>query len=53
MTVVLLEKTLDQEPFSWGSGNLIEEGGVRAKYIQALRSTDAYDYQPLLEFVQC
>jgi len=52
MTDVLLEKAFDQEPFSWGSGNLIEEGDVRATYIQALRSADAHYYQPLLEFVR-
>ncbi|MEX2586198.1 MAG: mobile mystery protein B [Balneolaceae bacterium] len=52
MTDVLLEKVLDHEPFSWGSGNLIEEGDVRATYIQALRSADAHDYQPLLNFVR-
>lgn len=52
MTDVLLEKALDQEPFSWGSGNLIEESDVRATYIQALRSADAHDYRPLLAFVR-
>jgi Fic-DOC domain mobile mystery protein B len=52
MTDVLLEKALDQEPFSWGSGNLIEEGDVRATYIQALRSADAHDYEPLLNLVR-
>ena len=41
MTDVLLEKVLDQEQFTWGSGNFIEEGDVGAKYIQALRSADA------------
>ena len=52
MTDVLLEKVLKQEPFSWGSGNLFEEGDVRATYIQALRSADGYDYQPLIDFVR-
>lgn len=52
MTDVLLEKVLDQEPFSWGSGNLIEEGDVRATYIKALRSADGHDYEPLLQFVR-
>ena len=52
MTDVLLEKVLKQEPFSWGSGNLFEEGDVRATYIQALRSADRHDYQPLIDFVR-
>lgn len=37
MTDVLLEKMLDQEPFSWGSGNLIKDGDVRVTYIRVLR----------------
>lgn len=52
MTDVLLEKALHQEPFSWGSGNLIEEGDVRATYIQALRSADAHEYESLIRFVK-
>ncbi|MEX2595458.1 MAG: mobile mystery protein B [Salibacteraceae bacterium] len=52
MTDVLLEKILDKKPFSWGSGNLLNDGDVRTSYIQALRSADAHDYQPLFEFVR-
>jgi Fic-DOC domain mobile mystery protein B len=52
MTDVLLEKLLDQEPFSWGSGNLVKEGDIRERYIQALKSADEHDYRPLLEFVR-
>ncbi len=52
ITDVLLEKVLDQEPFTWGSGSLIEEGDVREAYIKALRSADGHDYRPLLKFVR-
>lgn len=52
MTDVLLEKVLGEEPFSWGSGNLLEESDVRATYIQALRLADRHDYEPLLQFVR-
>jgi Fic-DOC domain mobile mystery protein B len=52
MTDVLLENVLKQEPFSWGSGNLIKEGELRATYIQALRSADGHNYKPLLDFVR-
>lgn len=52
ITDVLLEKVLKRRPFSWGSGNLIKEGDVRATYIQALRSADGSDYQELLDFVR-
>ncbi|MEQ8524754.1 mobile mystery protein B [Gracilimonas sp.] len=52
MTDVLLEKALDQGPFSWGSGSLLEEGDVRTAYIQALRSADVHNYESLLDFVR-
>lgn len=52
MTDVLLEKVLNQKPFSWGSVNLNEKSNVRAIYINALRSADAHDYKPLLDFVR-
>ena len=52
MTDVLLEKVLNLEPFTWGSGNLMKAGEVRSTYIQSLRRADEYDYQPLLEFVR-
>lgn len=48
----LLEKEFWREPFSWGSGNLMDQGDVRAKYISSLRSADQRDYSPLLEFVR-
>lgn len=38
--------------FTWGEDALIDEGGVRARYIAALRSADVRDYAPLLAFVR-
>ncbi len=38
--------------FTWGSGNLLEMGDVRRRYIAALRAADAHDIQPLLRFVR-
>ncbi|MDR9365678.1 MAG: mobile mystery protein B [Balneolaceae bacterium] len=52
ITDVLLEKMLDEEPFTWGSGNLMEENIIRDRYIEALRSADKHDYVPLLKFVR-
>jgi len=52
MTDVLLEKVLDKKPFSWGSGNLTDDGDVRVTYIQALRSADVHNYKPLFNFVR-
>jgi Fic-DOC domain mobile mystery protein B len=38
--------------FSWGAGNLVTDGEVRQRYLQALRAADARDYRPLLAFVR-
>ena len=38
--------------FTWGAGNLVAEGNVRQRYIQALQAADRRDYAPLLEFVR-
>lgn len=52
ITDYLLEEKFDKEPFTWGSGNLIDEGNLRTQYIKALRAADKHDYQPLLDFVR-
>lgn len=38
--------------FTWGAGNLVSEGDVRRRYIDALRAADRRDYAPLLAFVR-
>lgn len=38
--------------FSWGEGNLLAEGEVRQRYLDALQAADARDYRPLLAFVR-
>lgn len=40
------------ERFSWGAGNLVAEGEVRQRYLDALRAADRRDYAPLLAFVR-
>lgn len=40
------------ERFSWGAGNLVTEGEIRQKYLDALRAGDRGDYGPLLAFVR-
>jgi Fic-DOC domain mobile mystery protein B len=40
------------ERFSWGAGNLVAEGEVRQRYLDALRAADRRDYGPLLAFVR-
>ena len=38
--------------FTWGAGNLVAEGEVRQRYLDALRAADGRDYGPLLAFVR-
>ncbi len=49
---LLLERTLGRPPFTWGSTTLVESGETRTKYINALKSADKNDYEPLLRFVR-
>jgi Fic-DOC domain mobile mystery protein B len=39
-------------PFTWGSGDLVREGDVRARYLKSMRQADAGDYGPLFRFVR-
>jgi Fic-DOC domain mobile mystery protein B len=52
MTDTLLSDVLEKEPFTWGNGNLSVAGDVREMYINALRSADDNDYEPLMKFVR-
>jgi Fic-DOC domain mobile mystery protein B len=52
MTDTILTDILDKTPFTWGNGNLSAEGDVRDTYINALRSADNHDYEPLRKFVR-
>lgn len=49
---LLLEHTLRAPRFTWGSTTLIESGETRTRYIDALRSADDNDYEPLSRFVR-
>jgi Fic-DOC domain mobile mystery protein B len=48
----LLIERLGAAPFTWGSGNLIDAGMLRRRYITALRAADGHDLQPLLSFAR-
>jgi Fic-DOC domain mobile mystery protein B len=52
MATDLLLRSLDVEPFSWGSERTDDAGEVRSSYISALRSADSDDYRALIEFVR-
>ena len=42
----------DQEVFTWGAGDLMDEGLARKSYIDALRQADRGDYAALAKFVR-
>lgn len=48
----LLIERLGGTPFSWGSGGLTDSGGLRRRYIAALRAADNHDIGPLLAFAR-
>ena len=52
ITDALLKDVLGRDVFTWGSGNLIDKGEVRERYIAALKAADQNNYQPLLHFVR-
>ena len=52
MTDILLEKLLGRPRFTWGSADLISEGGARNRYLQALRAADKGDCSLLASFVR-
>jgi Fic-DOC domain mobile mystery protein B len=51
MTDLLLVQNGAQR-FTWGKDDLVAEGTVRKRYIQALQAADRRDYGPLLKFVR-
>ena len=48
----LLAMQLGRPRFSWGSQSLIDANVTRAKYVAALRATDAHDLAPLISFAR-
>ncbi|MGH7543786.1 MAG: mobile mystery protein B [Gemmatimonadota bacterium] len=47
----LLLTTNGAQRFDWGRGDLNRKGGVRERYIIALRAADDLDHEPLLDFL--
>lgn len=43
---------LGRPRFTWGSANLVKEGEARNKYLEAIRTADNGDIQPLLKFAR-
>jgi Fic-DOC domain mobile mystery protein B len=43
---------LGRPALTWGSANLVEEGAARKRYLEAIRTADNGDIQPLLSFAR-
>jgi Fic-DOC domain mobile mystery protein B len=48
----VLAMKLGRPEFTWGSTNLVKEGEARNKYLEAIRTADNGDIQPLLKFAR-
>ncbi|MCH8557247.1 MAG: mobile mystery protein B [Balneolia bacterium] len=52
MADVIAHNVFGRPMFSWGAGNIIEEGGTRRKYIEAIQLADEGSYEELLKFAR-
>jgi len=52
MADIIMKHIFKKPVFSWGQGNLVDEGDMRTTYIKALQSADQHDIQPLLNFAR-
>lgn len=50
MADIIIEKIFKLPVFTWGAGNLIQEGDSRTTYIQAVKAADQGNIAPLLAF---
>lgn len=48
----LLLVQLGNKRFTWGQGNLVDIGKLRADYVGALQAADNHNYEPLKKFVR-
>jgi Fic-DOC domain mobile mystery protein B len=52
MADVMASNIFGQKVFSWSTGNLVQDGEIRAKYLEALRVADKCEYKLLLAFAR-
>jgi Fic family protein len=41
----------NEDRFTWGQTNLLQDGAMRQEYLKALKLADNYDYSLLIKFV--
>jgi len=52
MADIIIEKIYKKSIFSWGKGNLSNEGDARASYLKAIKTADQGDFSLLLRFAR-
>ena len=52
MADIIIEKIYKRPVFSWGAGNISNEGDIRTAYIKAIKAADNGDYSLLLDFAR-
>ena len=52
MADIIAEKIFKQPVFSWGAGNLVNQGDLRTTYLNAVRAADKNNFEPLLLFAR-
>jgi len=52
MADIIIEKLFDLELFSWGEGDLSNEGDTRLTYLKALKEADNGSFDSLLKFAR-
>ncbi len=52
MADIIIEKVFKKPVFNWGAGSVTTEGESRSAYLKAIRTADAGDYKPLIDFVR-
>jgi Fic-DOC domain mobile mystery protein B len=52
MMADLVIERLGGQPFSWGSGSIVDTGTLRRRYVDALKAADGHDIAPLVAFAR-
>ncbi len=49
---IIIDKIYNQNVFSWGARNLVQQGDSRTKYLKAIREADKGSFDELLKFAR-
>ncbi len=52
MADIIIEKIFKQPVFTWGASKQVKQGDIRAAYLSAIKTADAGNIVPLIEFAR-